>query len=221
MSEMHTRRDENDAGPETADGHFRILDLHDEVGQLLTAILANLQRLGNTASGTRLHGTIRDTQDLVENLYYTIRTYVRGVRPRRAPVPALLPALEKMAVAFTRRTGIGVLFRCGCNPELLPGEHRTVLYRVVQECLTNVFRHSTARSVTIAFNLAGAAIRLEVVDDGGGGRTREKQGAATSGEGTGLRGIRERVRLIGGDCSVSCVDGRGMSVSVTIPYNIS
>jgi signal transduction histidine kinase len=209
--------DPTDRGSE----YFRILDLHDEVGQLRTAILANLQRLRKYAAGTHIHGTIRDTQHLVENLFYTIRSYVRGARPSRDNVPALIPALRKMAETFTRRTGIGVIFRCDCDPEILSREHKTVLFRVVQECLTNVFRHSEATGVTVGFTRSGGAILLEIEDDGGTVRPESFRAVMDSGDGSGLRGMRERVRLIGGECTARYVEGRGMCVNVRLPYNIS
>lgn len=197
---------------------FRILDLHDEVGQLLTAILANLHRLGSTAAGAPLQSTIRDTQSLVENIFYTIRGYVRGARSRREGLPDLVPALREMASAFTGRTGVGVRFLWGCDPEVLSREHKTVLYRVVQESLTNAFRHTEATVVTVAFTRSGRSVSLTVEDDGGAGPRGRGAGAAG---GNGLRGMRERVRLIGGECSARFVEGRGMRVSVTLPYNIS
>ena len=195
---------------------LRSLDLHDETGQILTALLINLRHLGRLSAGAQLQDTIRDTQNLVEMLFHSIRSYLNGPAspPGRAsaPDPEILPALRRLTGDFSRRTGIEVTLEAGCDPERMTKEHKAVIYRVVQESLTNVFKHSAASRVAIRCARTGAART--------GGRWGGRNGTG-DGTGNGIRGMRERIRLIGGDFTARLLTGRGMSIVVELPYNIS
>jgi len=209
---------------------LRALDLHDETGQIMTAVLINLEHLDRLTPDGQVKATVRDTRDLVELLFHSIRNYLRGaVRPEgggRPAYPQILPALDRLTAEFARRTGIRVRLETLCDPERLPGEHKAVIYRVVQESLTHVFRHSAASSVVVRCGRNGKGVRLEIEDDGlrPDARPRGAREAgvpAGGGEGSGVRGMRERIRLIGGEFRAGLVDGRGMSIVVELPYNIS
>ncbi|HLF13473.1 MAG TPA: ATP-binding protein [Bacteroidota bacterium] len=227
MSETDPTQGENDNVAERNAGYLRALDLHDETGQILTAILVNLQRIGGIATGSDVGETVRDTQHLVETLFYSIRNFIRdsaGVAPARSlPPPELGPALRRLTQGFSRRTGIEVDLRYDPDTERVPGEHKAVFYRVVQESLTNVFRHSGARRVTIRFSRSESSVDLEIGDDGGSRPAPGPPGLRPerAGTGSGLRGMRERVRIVGGECTVRMVENRGMTVKVVLPYNIS
>ena len=207
-------------------GHLRTLDLHDETGQLLTAILVNLQHLSKHTRAPELGETVRDTQRLVESLFYAIRNYVReasGGRPVSSlPAPDLVPAIERLAGDFSRRTGIEVELSLDPDIERVPRPHKAIFYRVVQEALTNVIRHSSAGKVAIRASRSGEGASVEVADDGGSrpGPPR-RPGTAPAPGGTGIRGMRERVRLAGGECTVELVKDRGVTVRVVLPYNVS
>lgn len=229
MSDVDLPPGENDNVAERNAGYLRALDLHDETGQILTAILVNLQRLGNGSTGQELRDAVRDTQHLVETLFYSIRNYIRASEaggPRTpAPNPDLGPALRRLARDFSRRTGIGVELQYDPDAERIPGEHKAVFYRVVQEGLTNVFRHSGARAVSVRFGRSGTGVELVIEDDGAARGDDAPPAAARpgvpAGSGAGLRGMRERVRLVGGECTVRMVEERGMRITVVLPYNIS
>ncbi len=229
MSDAELPPGENDNVAERNAGYLRALDLHDETGQILTAILVNLQRLGSTTTGQELRDAVRDTQHLVETLFYSIRNYIRDSTaggPRTpAPNPELGPALRRLARGFSRRTGIDVELTYDPDAERIPGEHKAVFYRVVQEGLTNVFRHSGARTVSVRFGRSESGVELVIEDDGGSrtGRSPEagSRPSVPAGSGSGLRGMRERVRIVGGECTVRMVEERGMRITVVLPYNIS
>jgi two-component system sensor histidine kinase UhpB len=229
MSGTERLKNENENVAERNAGYLRALDLHDETGQLLTAILVNLQRLGKTARAPEASETLRDTQHLVETLFYSIRNFIRdaggpsGTDRGAVSPPDLGPALRRLADEFSRRTGIEVDLRFDHDGERVPGAHKAVCYRVVQESLTNVFRHTRAGKVAIRFSRTGSSVVLEIRDDGG---TRQAAPRACvrpprAGGGSGLRGMKERVRLVGGECTVELEEGRGMTVKVVLPYNIS
>jgi len=214
--------------PASNDERLRALDLHDETGQLLTAVLINLQHLEKLSDIDRLNDTVRDTRHLVELLFHSIRSYLRGPVQKLSMVsahpPRIVPALRRLTGDFSRRTGIEITLEEACDPERLPGEHKVVIYRVVQESLTNVFKHSAASRVTVRCSRTGDKVRLEIEDDGlrPDGIIRQPiAGADGSNNGTGLRGMRERIRLIGGEFRARLVKDRGMSIIVELPYNIS
>jgi signal transduction histidine kinase len=207
---------------------LRRLDLHDETGQLLTAVLINLQHLEKLTDPGQMKDTVRDTRDLIEMLFHSIRAYLRG-RGDGPPAgggaaPEIVPALQRLTGEFSRRTGIEVMLEPACDPERLPTEHKAVIYRVVQESLTNVFKHTAASRVIVRCARTGERVRLEIEDDGlrGDGAPRAARERAGPGSGgNGLRGMRERIRLVGGEFHARLVRGRGMSIVVELPYNIS
>lgn len=210
---------------------LRSLDLHDETGQILTAVLINLQHLERLTDINQITDTVRDTRDLIEMLFHSIRSYLNGPEPKsrrvNSPPPEIVPALIRLTGDFSRRTGIEVRLDAGPDPERIPKEHKAVIYRVVQESLTNVFRHSEASHVTVRCDRTSESIRLEIEDDGlrpegmlRASVARRGNGRGVGG-GRGLRGMRERIRLIGGDFQARLVRGRGMSIIVDLPYNIS
>jgi two-component system sensor kinase len=227
---------ENDGIAERTAVYLRALDLHDETGQILTAIMVNLQRLGRGLQAPGAGETIRDTQRLVETLFYSIRDFIRdssaGAPPAAVPRIELGPALRRLTREFSRRTGMAVELSLDGDAERMSGQHKAVLYRVVQESLTNAFRHSAAGGVIIRFARTGSSVTLEIEDDGRAPRgivpTRGPRPAAgipggkrRAGGGSGLRGMRERVRIVGGECTVEFVEGRGMRISVVLPHNIA
>jgi two-component system sensor histidine kinase UhpB len=239
MSDTSPSRGEKETIAERSLGYLRTLDLHDETGQILTAILLNLQHIGTHATAPGAVDTVRDTQRLVETLFYAIRNYVRaaaGGKPVDAiPPPELVPAIERLANDFSRRTGIEVRLALDPDTERVPRPQKAVFYRVVQESLTNVFRHSSAGTVVIRSSRTGDAATLEIEDDGAARPVPLRNGRGIGGSegpsraagverpagGTGLRGMRERVRLAGGECTVQMVKERGMTVKVVLPYNVS
>ncbi len=218
-----------ESGIDRNEGRIRALDLHDETGQLLTAVLINLQHLEKLTDMDRLKDTVRDTRDLIELLFHSIRSYLNGADsvPARFGdrMPEIVPALRRLAGDFSRRTGIEIDLETECDPERLPREHKVVIYRVVQESLTNVFKHSAASRVTVRCGRTPERIRLEIEDDGlrpeGIVRTASVRVAGGVSGGNGMRGMRERIRLIGGEFRAELVTGRGMSIVVDLPYNIS
>lgn len=227
MSDSEPPDGADDAAAERSAEYLRALDLHDETGQLLTAILVNLRHLARGAPGTGVPATVRDTELLVETLFASIRTFMREARRGGSgPAPTradLGPALRSLAGDFSRRTGIDVRLRYDDDAERVSGEHKAVLFRIVQESLTNVFRHSAASRVGVSFRRTPSTVELVIEEDPASAPrpgTRTLPPAATAGSGSGLRGMRDRVRLIGGECAVTAGGRGGMTVRVTLPYNI-
>jgi len=188
-------------------------ELHDEVGQSLTALrmeLANLERLRSTPGGEFAH-RLQDAKRLAEDTLAAVRKLAMGLRPAMLDDLGLGPALEWQGREFARHCGIPVDVQIDGDLDNLPEPHRTCVFRVVQEALTNCARHARARSVRVAVHGAKDFISVNVQDDGVG------IDPATARRGMGLIGIEERARELGGTLVIDVRPGRGASLQVEIP----
>jgi signal transduction histidine kinase len=122
----------------------------------------------------------------------------------------LVPALEWQARETSRRTGLVVNVQADNVPDELPEEHKTCIYRIVQEALHNISRHAEARSVNIQVEQTGERLNLSVEDDGRGFDPARSRGL-------GLIGMEERVANLGGSLSVQAAPGHGTRLAVMLP----
>jgi signal transduction histidine kinase len=189
-------------------------ELHDEVGQLLTALrieLGNLDEPGkfsDEASRERLAGT----KALAEQALRTVRDLAMGLRPAMLDELGLIPALEWQGREHSRRTGIPVSLEVEGGLDQLPEEYRTCVYRVVQEALTNIARHASARRILIGVRALNDVLSISVKDDGIGFKPRLR-----SRGGLGLLGMAERIKKLGGELEVVSQPGQGSSILVRMP----
>ncbi|HTL67275.1 MAG TPA: PAS domain S-box protein [Lacunisphaera sp.] len=195
-------------------------DLHDEVGQALTAINMNLAILRNSLDGAapEVLRRIGDTQQLIEQTMGTIHNFSRELRPAMLDDLGLLPTLRNYVKSFGERTGIVVQFHA-TQPavvETFDSECKTVVYRIVQESLNNVAKHAAATRVEIVVAGSPQEIRLQVGDDGRGFAASAQP--ASERKQLGLLGLAERVRLVGGDFAIASRPGRGTIIRATIPF---
>lgn len=184
-------------------------ELHDEVGQLLTALRMDLGTLERLRDDSRFSEHLSEAKDLAEKALRTVRNIAVGLRPSVLDL-GLAPALQSQAREISRRFPVNVSVHTTGDLDHIPDKHRTCLYRLVQECLTNVVRHSSARSVNIDLKEQKGVLDLEVRDDGMG------FSAETQKEGTGLIGMRERVRELGGTLMIDSNPGSGTAVRVRL-----
>jgi signal transduction histidine kinase len=190
-------------------------ELHDELGQSLTAVNAYLWLIEKDlpAELTALRGRTGDARRLVSKTLAQMRELSQLLRPSVLDDLGLVPSLDSSLKAFADRHQIATSFSADGLPERLPDAIETALYRITQEALTNVARHSEARHVRVALALEGRTLRLDIADDGHGLRARAGGGRP----GTGLVGIRERVHALGGTMTVSSASGVRLSVLVPLP----
>lgn len=194
-------------------------DLHDEVGQALTAINMNLAILRNALVGCapEVEHRISDTQSLIENTMVTIHNFSRELRPAMLDDLGLLPALRNYVKSFMQRTEIQVQLTVDGPQyvEALDSDRKTVIYRIVQEGLNNVVKHANATRVDVAVRGFPDHVHLEVADDGHGFRLGERTDTAP--QQLGLLGLAERARLVGGDFVVASMPQRGTILRATVP----
>lgn len=189
-------------------------ELHDEIGQLLTALrmeLGNMERArGAAQEPTDPH--LEQAKKLAESTLRTTRDIAMGLRPTMLDVLGLGPALEWQAREFTRRYRIPIQLQIDGNIGEVPDPHRTYLYRIVQEGLTNCARHAQAKNIRVSLEDAHGQLAVRVEDDGVGFDTH-----AGVVYGLGLLGMSERVRELCGSISIQSQPGQGTRIAVTLP----
>ncbi|HYC89362.1 MAG TPA: sensor histidine kinase [Thermoanaerobaculia bacterium] len=190
-------------------------ELHDHVGQMLTALRMEIGRAdrARTSSDLQLAQPIAEARRLLDTTMRSVRDLVMGLRPSMLDDFGLQPALEWHVRDFRRRFDIRVDLELSGELDALPDPVRTSVYRIVQEALTNCARHAHASAVTISVRVAENTLDLTIADDGTGippGRAR----------GMGLLGIEERVRELHGTFEVRARQPHGTGLHVTLPVTI-
>lgn len=187
-------------------------EIHDEQGSLLTALKLELSLLGREWSAppgavtTRLESMKR----LIDETVRVMRQVSSQLRPAALNL-GLLPSLEWLANDFCKRTGTACHLEAACEV-MLDDVRATALFRIVQESLTNVTRHAAAAEVTISLESSDTELLVIIKDDGKG-----FDPAAIGGQSFGLRGIRERLEILGGSLSILSAPGAGTTLRVLIP----
>jgi PAS domain S-box-containing protein len=197
-------------------------ELHDEVGQALTAISVNLQLLKKKAArtSTDLNQSIAETQNLLEQTMYNVHRFSYELRPAMLDDLGLVVALRWYIRAFVKRTSIKVSLRADRTVEKLASEPKTVIYRIVQESLTNVYKYAQAGRVKISIRKVASAVRLAVQDDGKGFDPDRQCSGPADKSGLGLMGMQERLRLVNGEFAVRSAPGKGTTILASIPLKL-
>ena len=188
-------------------------ELHDEVGQVLSAIVLGL---GNLRSAIENHDNeeafaqLQLVQEMTERNASVVRNISLLLRPSMLDDLGLLPALKWLAREVSRTSGINVSVTAENVSEELPEEHRTCVYRVVQEALHNASRHSGGRQVRILLQQTADRLRVSVQDDGKGFEP-------TGDTGLGILGMEERILRLGGTMRVDSQLGRGTVILFELP----
>jgi signal transduction histidine kinase len=183
-------------------------ELHDETGQALTSILLGLKPLEDGTANE----AVAELHELVVTALQDVRRLAVELRPKVLDDFGLVPALERLAESFGEQTGLRVDFHSTIGEERLPSEVETALFRLVQESLTNVVKHSHANNVSIVLTRKGDAVAVVVEDDGTGFDPGE------TGDGIGLLGMRERLALLDGTLDVESAAGSGTTLVAEVPW---
>jgi two-component system, NarL family, sensor histidine kinase UhpB len=182
--------------------------LHDEVGQVLTGVLLQLDSL-DAANEADLAETKRAVRQALED----VRRTARELRPEMLEDLGLVSALTELSRRFAEQSGIRVERRFATNLPALSDEAEIAVYRVAQESLTNVARHAHATRVDVSLDAGVDSVVLRVVDDGRG----LPEAAASQNGHSGVRGMRERALLIGGALAVKNGRDGGVEVRLEVP----
>lgn len=195
------------------------IELHDELGQSLTALKINLQ--ANARFKNRpVEDVTAENLGIVEDVLQHVRRLALALRPSMLDDLGLAPALRWMAEQNSERSSIAVAFHAVRLPERLTPEIETACFRIAQEALTNVVRYAKAKHVQIALTQEGESLVLMVQDDGCGFDLADMKARALSGSSMGLLGMHERAALIGGVLSIESAPGQGTTVRLRCPLRL-
>ncbi len=189
-------------------------ELHDEIGQLLTALrmeLGNMERARATA-GADQDPHLDQAKKLAETTLRTTRDIAMGLRPAMLDVLGLGPALEWQAREYSRRYKTPIQLEVAGDLKDLPDRHRTYLYRIVQEGLTNCARHAQAKNIKVRVQDENGQLAVTLEDDGVG---FDQHGGVVYG--LGLLGMTERVRELCGKIAIQSEPGKGTRLEVLLP----
>ncbi|MDY7094715.1 MAG: sensor histidine kinase [Acidobacteriota bacterium] len=192
-------------------------ELHDSLGQTLTALKIQLQRLSARAedSDPQLARELAGTGDVVHEALAEARRLSHLLRPRVLDDLGLVPALRWLGRTLGEGTGFRVqLALDDLDDGRLPPELETLVFRVSQEAVTNALKHSGADACELRLERRGGGLRLTVTDDG---RGFDPAAVARGDGGHGLAGIRDRVEIFGGKLQIRSQPGEGATMEIWLP----
>jgi len=192
-------------------------EMHDELGQLLTALrldISIMRRDLRTVPTATLEERMNTMIDLVDLTIKTVRRVATELRPAILDDLGLRAAVEHEVASFAERTGIGVQLSIR-NDNVVGPDCASALYRIVQEALTNVARHSGATRVEVRIEGSDARVEAELRDNGRGITEAEVNSLST----LGLVGVRERAYALGGHAVIEAMPGAGTRILVSIPLS--
>ncbi len=195
-------------------------ELHDSIGQMLAALSMNLS--GVRADIDRLTKTmaaVTDSEDLIQEMSKEVRTISHLLHPPLLDEAGLASALRWYVDGFAQRSKIRVDLDCPTDFGRLPREVETAVFRLVQECLTNIHRHSGSATAKIRLHHSETEVVVQVEDKGKGIPTEKLDQMASAGiPGVGITGMRERVRQLGGALEVGS-NGAGTKIVARLPIS--
>jgi signal transduction histidine kinase len=187
-------------------------ELHDETGQALTSILLGLKSLEERVDTDEGRAATAELRELVVATLQDVRRLAVELRPAALDDFGLVPALERLRDTVAEQSAIAVDVQSSLGDRRLPTDVETMLYRTVQEALTNVVKHAEATRVSVRLSQADGMVTLSVHDDGKGFDPRSARD-----DGLGLAGMRERAALLGGRFMVEASEGAGTMLKAEVP----
>jgi len=191
-------------------------ELHDEVGQALTAVKINLESLRRSVEAPWTD-KLGDSIDIIKHTLEQVRSLSLDLRPSMLDDFGLVAALRWHLDRQAQRAGLLLHFECDPFDKRLPPEIETACFRVAQEALTNILRHARASQVDVALRQAGGEMVLTVADNGVGFDVAAARKAATRNASMGLLGMEERVRLAGGWLEITSERHIGTKIRAHFP----
>ena len=188
-------------------------ELHDEAGQSLMVLRLRLELLERDAPEA-LRSRLADARGIAESTVGELRRIVSALSPAVLERLGLGPAMRQLAARFRKNHPAALRLRMALNGCAVPMRIQEVVYRVAQESLQNVVKHSEARHVNLSLHVADRSVRLSVSDDGAGFCAENAQGKPMS---FGLAGMRERAALLGGTLTIRSAPAKGATVILELP----
>ncbi len=194
-------------------------ELHDGIGQTLTAVANQLQRILDDARGAGnlgLEHRLGDALEVTRGALHDTRELSRLLRPTLLDDLGLDAALNWLVRTLAERTGLSIDLQSGLDEERLHPDIETLVFRITQEALTNVIRHASAANVHVKLHRRGETLVLRIEDDGNGFDIQAVTDSERGGDSSGLRGMRDRAELFGGRIDLKSVPDQGTAVQMTL-----
>jgi len=188
-------------------------ELHDVTAQALVTIVRNLDDLASGHS----RFSVKEIQEQARDILREIRRFSQQLRPSVLDDLGLLPAIKWLAAELTKNYGTPMEVKVVGEPHQLSSEVELTLFRITQEALTNVQKHSGASRVGVVIEFSDKATKVTVNDDGKGFEIPERMGDLARSGRLGLAGMQERAQLLGGTLSINSERGKGTSLTVNVP----
>lgn len=192
-------------------------DLHDEIGQVLTALKLNLQQVQRDGQGTASSLELNESIEISDQLLARVRSLALDLRPSLLDDLGLVSALRWYATKQAERAGWMLQLHLDEAPLILTASRSIACFRVVQEALTNIARHAKATSVSLSLAVTSEQVCVVVQDDGCGFDVAAMRVRAQQGVSMGLLGMEERVSLVGGTMRIQSAIGQGTSLVFSVP----
>lgn len=192
-------------------------DLHDEIGQVLTALKLNLQQVQRDRQGTEPSLELNESIEISDQLLARVRSLALDLRPSLLDDLGLVPALRWYATRQAERAGWKLQLHLDEAPLILTGSRSIACFRVVQEAMTNIVRHAKASSVSLSLSVVSEEVRVVAQDDGCGFDVAAMRVRAQQGSSLGMLGMEERISLVGGTMTIQSIIGQGTSLIFSVP----
>jgi PAS domain S-box-containing protein len=197
-------------------------ELHDEIGQSLTAIKIDLQSLKEGITNETQKNHFDESIELIEHSLDQVRNLSLDLRPSMLDDLGLFPTLRWYLIRQAERSGINAVINADkAELEDLPAELEITAYRISQEAITNIIRHSEAKNLRLDLWVSDNQLHLKITDDGKGFDVKRAKKLAIGGKSIGILGMQERVELLGGSIEISSNSDSGTEIQAVLPINIS
>ena len=194
-------------------------ELHDQIGQALTALKINLQALDRFLPQGEADVYMNESMEIAEKTLQQVRNLSLDLRPSLLDDLGLVPAVRWYLDRQGQRTGIKIKFVAEIGDERLPMQIETTCFRVIQEALTNVVRHAQASRVRVELGQEGNVVDLLMRDDGVGFDVKAAMEDASKGQSLGILGLQERIYMIGGRVQFESVLNHGTEIRAQLPID--
>ena len=191
-------------------------DLHDSVGQIVAALGMNLASIAQNAVKPETRKAAQEGHEMISQLSKEIRTISYLLHPPLLDESGLSEPIRWFMAGLSERSGLKIDLDISKDFGRLPGDVEVAIFRIVQECLTNIHRHSNAKTAMIRLRRDISTVSLHVQDDGSGIPKETLAAIRNQRSGVGITGMRERVRHLGGNLDIQS-SSNGTKVSVTLP----
>jgi two-component system sensor histidine kinase UhpB len=193
--------------------------LHDDTGQSLSTLIINLERLEHhlPAENSEMQSRLQSIRQMAQESLECLRSIIYDLRPAILDDLGLLPAIRWYAQTNLEKSGIQVELNFPAESPDLPQPLTTTLFRITQEAVNNIIRHSQAKKASITLGFQDSLITLQVRDDGFGFNPVQMSQEAVHLQHWGLVGIQERLELVGGKLAISSDPSQGTTLTVTVP----